>query len=192
MSIRSLALAGLLAVAATVSQAATVVSEAGTFAGGTDFVSSGGGALVGAANAAYVPNSATSQWVWDADLSLSEVTFAHTFDLTGHNHTAAVLSGFWAADNIGFAYLNGIEIASLSFGKGAFNTLNAFGAATGFVEGLNTLEFRILNKGPSSASNPAAFRAEALVTVVPLPAGGLLIVTGLCALGAMGRRRKAG
>lgn len=194
MSLKSFLTAGFIALVATTSHAATV-SNVGTFVGGTDFVSSGGGALVSAATSSYVPNSATSEWVWDENRALSPVTFTHTFDLTGFNIGTASLTGVWGVDNFGTAFLNGTAISTIPFGYAAFETLTAYGATGGFVNGLNTLSFVVENPGPyGSSSNPAAFRAEALIEAspVPVPAALPLLVAALASLGALSRRRRTG
>ncbi|MEM8701888.1 MAG: hypothetical protein AAGF82_08690 [Pseudomonadota bacterium] len=188
---RITALTLVLFAAPTAAHAATV-SNAGTIAGGPDFVSSGGGALVDAAHRAYVPNSSASAWVWDSNRALSPVTFTHSFDLTGYDIGTASLSGVWGVDNFGTARLNGIVISSIPFGYPAFQSLTAYAATSGFVAGLNTLSFKVTNLGAYSSRNPAAFRAEALVTAtpVPLPAPLALLAGGLGMLGLAGWRRK--
>ena len=193
MVLKSLALAGVLGFLGVGTQAATVASV-GTFAGGTDFISSGGGALVAISDAPYVPNSATSAWVWDEDVSLSPVTFTYSFDLTDFAVASASLSGLWGVDNLGSAFLNGTEISSIPFGFDAFETLTVLSATTGFLSGVNTLAFVVENTGDFSAINPAAFRAEVTVTAapVPLPATALLLLTalgGAAAARRMGSRR---
>ncbi|WP_108839267.1 VPLPA-CTERM sorting domain-containing protein [Tateyamaria sp. Alg231-49] len=191
MSLKSLLVAGAIALASTSLHAATV-SEVGTFAGGTDFVSSGSLALVSSLHPRYEPNSSTSEWVWDVNLALSPVTFSHKFDLTGFDISTASLSGVWGVDNIGKAYLNGAEISSITFGVAAFETLTAYGSTSGFVDGLNTLSFVVENTGSYSGPNPAAFRAEALIqaTPVPLPAALPLLIAAIAGLGFAGRRRR--
>ncbi len=188
---RITALTFLLVAAPTSGHGATV-SNVGTFEGSADFASSGGGAIVNAAHPAYVPNSTSSAWVWDANPAASPITFTHTFDLTGYDISTASLSGFWGADNFGTASLNGNVISSIAFGYPAFQSLTAYMATSGFVGGLNTLSFNVTNLGAYSSRNPAAFRAEALVTAtpVPLPAPFGLLAGALGVLGLAGWRRK--
>lgn len=68
MNLKSLLVAGAIALASASLHAATV-SEIGTFAGGSDFVSSGGLALVSSLHPACEPNSSSSEWVWDINLA---------------------------------------------------------------------------------------------------------------------------
>ena len=194
MFVKSLMAAGLLAISITSSNAATV-TDVGTFAGSSDFVSSGGGAISSSLHPAYSADSATSGWVWDENLRLSSVTFTHTFDLTGFDHTTASLSGLWGADNVATIYLNNTAISSIAYGSATIKTLIAYGATTGFRAGINTLSFAVSNYGPWSTVNPAAFRAEAMVTAslspspVPVPASGLLLLSGFGAFAALRRRK---
>lgn len=195
MIFKSFLAAGIIAVAATVSNAA-VVSNVGTFAGGTDFASSNRGALVGYLHRYYTPNTAASEWVWDQNLAVPQLTFTHTFDMTGYDISTASLSGIWGVDNIGTAYLNGTAISSIPFGHGAFRKLRAYGANSGFVDGINTLSFVVKNRGNyDHSNNPGAFRAEAMIEAsvapVPLPAAGWLLLAGVGGMVTMHRRKAA-
>ncbi|MCP4293894.1 MAG: hypothetical protein GY780_18850 [bacterium] len=104
----------------------------------------------------YAPNGPNSRWIWDRQESILDVssnsgkslTFVTTFDLAGFNHTTTVLTGKWAADNNGSIWLNGIKtsVADLvGSALGNFSSLHSFVINSGFVAGLNTLEFRIEN-----------------------------------------------
>lgn len=202
MNMKSLIVGGIMALAASVANAATV-SQGGTQVGGTNFVSDGGGALVSSFVSSYAANTADSVWVWDADLAKTPVTFTYTFDLTGFQIGTASLSGKWGVDNTGIAKLNGVKISEIFFGSGAFTSLTNYGPVTsGFLAGVNILTFEVANCLDTNVSsacvdnisrNPAAFRAEVLVEAspVPLPAGGLLLITALGGVAALRRRRKA-
>ncbi len=67
-------------------------------------------------------------------------TYRTTFDLTGFNPATAVINGAWAVDNAGSAIrLNGANLTGLSSTN--YSALTAFTLNSGFVAGLNTLEF---------------------------------------------------
>ncbi len=185
--------AAALTTFAFVANAATVLST-GTFAGSTTFISSAGGPIVGYTHPAYAANDASSEWVWDADLAASPVTFSVNFSLHGFDAATASLSGLWGVDNFASAYLNGTKISSLLFGYDAFTQLHAYNdAGAAFNKGLNTLTFVVENTGSYDAGNPAAFRATVNVTAatVPVPAALPLLAGAMSLLGfgALRRRR---
>lgn len=111
----------------------------------------------------WLASSAQSKWIAPkADQSggsaAGDYTYRLTFDLTGLEPSTAVITGRWTSDNAGTALLiNGASTGITYDGNfAAFSgvwTINS-----GFVEGLNTLDFQINNA--SAAANPTAFRAE--------------------------------
>ncbi|WP_018412371.1 hypothetical protein [Methyloversatilis thermotolerans] len=110
-----------------------------------------------------------------------------SFDLTGYDADSAWLEGRWWADNDGYVVLNGQTVSS---GVG-LSSPTSFSAAAGFVAGVNTLEFHVLNFARASG-NPTGVRVEFLssgvVSVVPEADGYAMLLAGLVAVLAMIRR----
>ncbi|MBV8911669.1 MAG: hypothetical protein JOZ05_01375, partial [Acetobacteraceae bacterium] len=100
--------------------------------------------------------------------AVGEYFYTTTFDLTGFDPATAVIYGAWAADDIGAAiYLNGnliTVLTDLSYGPQNYTGLNTFNyyyrndqggvsetvnapIQSGFVQGINTLSFRVDNLG---------------------------------------------
>ncbi len=69
-----------------------------------------------------------------------------TLDLSGVATSGLQLTGSWATDNSAEIWLNGTH-TGFSKGELGFYNLDSFSIGTGFVEGLNTLEFRVNNAG---------------------------------------------
>jgi len=92
--------------------------------------------------ASWVSHSSNSNWIWEkATGKPTHVTrtFRTTFDLTGLDPNTASISGKWAVDNQGLDILvNGISTGQTNFG---FEELTTFNINSGFVDGLNTLDF---------------------------------------------------
>ncbi|WP_374656097.1 PEPxxWA-CTERM sorting domain-containing protein [Phenylobacterium sp.] len=144
-------------------------------------------------NPAYAAEDGDSRWVSYSGSPFSGVgftTFQTTFDLTGYDIASAVLSGRWGVDNEGVVLLNGVQIASLSGTLYEnFNQLHQFGANSGFLQGLNTLQFVVHDTG-----SPMAFRTDdmsltANVSAVPEPATWAMMIVGFGLVGATVRRR---
>ncbi len=137
----------------------------------------------------YVPNDANSQWIWQqADGLPGSVTrtFRTTFDLTGFNPNDVRINGFWAVDNNGLDILlngasTGVSLLGSPFSN--FTTLNPLSISSGFIVGVNTLEFVVQDLGP-----PGAFRAQLSAFSIPEP--GTLALFGLGLLGAVFARRR--
>jgi hypothetical protein len=103
----------------------------------------------------WTANSDTSKWIAPSanqqypgaspcDASGTYV-YRTTFDLTGFDPTTLKISGMWAADNSGTdVRLNG---ASLGITASGYAPLTSFTIDGGFVAGMNTLEFEILDIG---------------------------------------------
>lgn len=134
----------------------------------------------------YVPDSSTSRWVSnsaDGQPGNGTVTFQTTFNVAGSGPVA--ISGFWGVDNIGEIFLNGVDTGiGLPFGFPAFEILHAFSITSGFVTGLNTLDFVIQDTGP-----PLAFRVESLTSAVPELSTWAMMLLGFAGLGFAAYRR---
>jgi len=89
------------------------------------------------------------------------------FDLTGYNLAAVRISGSWMTDNSGMLFLNGLSTGFMTDPE-SYKHLAAFDLTSGFVAGMNTLEFRVFNEfvGP----NPSGLCvADLSATLVPEP-----------------------
>jgi hypothetical protein len=80
------------------------------------------------------PCNATGVYVWRT-----------TFDLTGYDLDAFSISGGWASDNYGTAVrLNGVVTGLTNAG---YSGLSPFTLDSGFVSGVNTLDFEVTDVG---------------------------------------------
>jgi hypothetical protein len=145
--------------------------------------------LLNPPNGAYVPNDATSKWIWEnANGQPGGVvrTFRISFDLTGLDPTTAVISGRSTSDN------NTLDILVNGASTGETTPFAGFGSWWDFslsntllVAGKNTIDFKV-NEGGA----PGGFRAEFLVkTADPLsvgvPDGGSSATLALLSLGTL-------
>jgi hypothetical protein len=152
----------------------------------------------------WVVNSTTSRWIGPtvnqgyptgaAAHPIGEYTYRLTFDLTGLDPATASITGNWAADNNGlFIRLNGVNTTGNVVP--VFTALRPFTVSTGFVAGVNTLDFVVRNTA-GSGSNPTGLRVSdiagsANAAVVPAPAAGWLLGSGLLWLAGAAKRRPA-
>ena len=136
-------------------------------------------------NNTYMPNNADSKWIWETASgypALNIRTFRLTFDLTGLDHTTATITGRWAADNFGDAIrINGVSTGQTAVG---FWSWTNFSVTSGFVAGVNTIDFVVRDAGA-----PAAFRAELSGTAQAVPAPGAMALLGAAGLASRRRRR---
>ena len=132
---------------------------------------------------AWVSHSSNSNWIWqEATGEPVKVTrtFRTTFDLTGLDPNTASISGKWAVDNQGLDILvNGISTGQTNFG---FEELTTFNINSGFVDGLNTLDFVAKDLGHISGFlvDSISGNADAIPQSVPEGSSLLsLLVVGL-------------
>jgi hypothetical protein len=108
--------------------------------------------------------------------------FRTTFDLTGLNPATAVLTGQWATDDIGDIWLNGALMTGNS--SLTWSTWYPILITTGFIDGVNTLDFVVNN----TVLSYIGLRVEISGTAdTPEPASLVLLAVGLAALTALRR-----
>jgi hypothetical protein len=142
----------------------------------------------------YFPDDADSRWISlsaNGNPGFNDTTYRLSFDLTGLDHTTAQLSGLWGSDNISFIHLNGVATGHTT---GNFSFLSAFSISSGFVAGVNTLDFRVTDAGP-----PTALRVDNLTGTadlaqvgpgIPEPATWAMMLLGFFGMGSVVRRRR--
>lgn len=132
------------------------------------------GAIVMQNNAAWLANSTASTWIGAvnsgaANVAVGNYYFRTTFDLTGLEPSTAQISFRVAVDNdMVDVVLNGNSTGLTFSGFGGFSP--PMSITSGFVDGVNTLEFRTSNGG--TAVNPGGFRSEFVsgtADVIPPP-----------------------
>lgn len=174
--------------AATVAAGGTTVGDVNGIAavGGTSYTAFG---LYGAEATAQ-----TSEWVWhgtDAVFGNEDRYWRFDFDLTNYDVTTAVVSGLWGANNIGVAWLNGVQIGNVAFG-GFNNPLTTYGTsdATLFNAGTNTIFFGVRDTFATGGFRATVEVTADLLPAVPLPASAPLMVFALGGLIVVARRRR--
>ncbi|OYQ38701.1 PEP-CTERM sorting domain-containing protein [Rhodoferax sp. TH121] len=204
---KKIAIAAVLAASSFLSAHAAAISglvNTGSFASGvqdTNYVLNGNSyGYVTYDNAwpvnPWLANTSTSKWITptaNQAASLDPVqngTYSWTlsFNLSGFDASTASFSGQFAADNQATVKLNGVVIGSAS----SFSQFSSFAANSGFIAGVNTLEFVLTNFAQGSG-NPAGLRVEFLqsnvVTAVPEPETYAMLLAGLGLIGTISRRR---
>jgi len=174
---------------------------------------SGGFGVVAADNVwpvnPWLANTTTSKWIapsaqagqsYDPSRN-GTYTWTLSFDLSGYLPTTAWIKGNWAADNLGRVLFNGVEVSSSSNPQ-SFTSFTPFTIGSGFNSGFNTLSFEVVNLG-QNGGNPTGLRTlfdsdvarnpqfVNGISSVPEPGTWVLTLTGLAALAAFARRRRA-
>ena len=143
--------------------------------------SNGSPALATAANAGWA-SSSSAGWIspWSSgnqDSNQGYYVYETTLDLTGYDAASAVLSGLFAADNSVTIYLN--RSSSASFGStSSFSSLTPFTINSGFIAGLNLVDFVVYNTDGPTGLLVDGTQASA-TAVTPEPRSLLLLSTGL-------------
>ncbi len=96
----------------------------------------------------WVANTDRSKWIAplvnSSTAAGGDYAYRTSFDLTGYDPATAVLLGAWATDNTGTDIkLNGVSTGLMNTAQ--FGALTPFTLRTGFVAGVNTLEFHLNN-----------------------------------------------
>ena len=135
---------------------------------------------------AWLPAPAGSAWIGPNSTTntaspdpVGTYHFTIQFDLTGYNPADVRISGSWMTDNTGEMFLNG-AFTGFTTGPESYKQLSPFTLGSGFVSGINTLEFRVLNEfvGP----NPTGLCVAGLsATLVPEPSAAALTIGFLTA-----------
>jgi len=141
----------------------------------------------------------SSQWISVASDPYGPAgayTFRTTVDLTGLDPTSALITGRWAADNIGHIAVNGVDVGfaptgGLNSDIEGFHDWTEFNLAGMFAPGVNTIDFVVENLHDQS---PVGVRVELSGSVGssgdPVPEPSSMLVFGLAAGAAALRRRR--
>jgi hypothetical protein len=140
-----------------------------------------------------IPEDANSRWISvsaNGNPGSNTTAYRLSFDLSGFDPSTALINGSFAADNAASITLNGVATGiSTTFG---FTQFTNFSLNSGFVAGINTLDFVVVD-----ASAPTALRVDNLAGTaelrvggaVPEPATWAMMICGFGAVGASLRRR---
>ena len=143
-------------------------------------------AWVGASDAYWIAAQAGGNY------SINPGLYTLTFDLTGLDAATAQISGRFAADDQGSVSLNGGNAINTTNG---FSGLTAFSFNSGFVAGLNTLTFTVIDTGGRPAGllvSGLSGTADVAAAAVPEPATWGMMLLGFGMVGFAARRRNAG
>lgn len=149
-------------------------------------------AVATTANAAWASDTSTAGWIGpgpDGGTSWSSGYYAYetTIDLTGYDATTAVFSGVIAGDDVMSIYLN--RGGSAMFSGSGFSSATPFLINSGFVSGVNQIDFVIYNNyGPTGLLVDDGRVTATAVT--PEPGTWLLLGTGMALGGWQVMRRR--
>jgi hypothetical protein len=142
---------------------ALIVSPDGAYPGPSTYVSDP------IAGGYWMANTTLSKWISPAvaegypsggtSHAGGDYTYRLTFDLAGFDTASVVVSGGWAADNSGPRLLLNGNVTG--FTCGSYSGLAPFTLTSGFLPGLNTLDFVVHNIA-AGGSNPTGLRVQGL------------------------------
>lgn len=118
----------------------------------------------------WVGNLSTSQWIGPVLPLMSpsgsnwvgSFLYEFVFDLTGLDPSTAFITGSWASDNDSRIYINDVPTSYVK-GEQGYQSLEGFAITSGFVEGINKLQFLVFNAPlGSDGPNPTGLRVDGL------------------------------
>jgi hypothetical protein len=143
----------------------------------------------------WFPNPATSQWIspnsTGASSPVGSYTYTTTFDLTGLSPSTAILTGQWATDNNGVMIVLNGNVMSFTTPVVGFTQFFPFTISSGFVSGVNTLQFVVVNADCGGCANPTGLHVQISGTATPVPEPGTVLLVGSGLAGLWFRRRRA-
>jgi hypothetical protein len=146
---------------------------------------------------AWAPNDENSQFVsvvnpGATDIPVGEYVFETSFDLTGFDTSTVEINISMFVDNQASIFLNGVNTGLTHdqfslFSPGILTLTDGLGGSS-FIEGLNTLEFRVQNL---VSAGPGGFMAELNGTGEQIPEPGQMTLVLLALAGFAFRRKRA-
>jgi hypothetical protein len=164
-----------------------------TLAAGPAYAAAAGNGYPIPPNGPWLGADLASSWITPSLTTVgpqgATYTYTTTFDITGYIASSASLTGRFAVDNnLTSVSLNGTNLGITGRGVGYWTS---FAINSGFVTGVNTLQFAVVNGGTSP--NPTGLRVEfsQFTAAVPEPESYALALVGLLTVGGMLRIRRA-
>jgi hypothetical protein len=108
--------------------------------------------------------------------SAGDYRYRTTFDLTGLDPSSATITGQWRSDDNGLILINGVSTDLTA----PSNTTMSFTLSSGFIAGINTLDFLVTNtSGPSGLRVDELTGTAAGVSTSSFPSGTVVTLTAI-------------
>ena len=140
----------------------------------------------------WISTGMTSKWLsirFDAATLNPTGTYVYrtTFDLTGFDLSTVTLTGQLAADDTGLIVLNSV---STGVNGCCYYQWTPFTLSSGFVDGLNTLDFVVQNSGGGPTGIRVDLAGNGDLNAVPEPSSWMLFAAGGALLGLLARSNR--
>lgn len=143
----------------------------------------------------WISSGVTSKWISiraDAATHNPEGAYIYrtTFDLTGFDFASVILTGRFAPDDVGSILLNNV---ATHVGVCCYYQWASFTISSGFVTGMNTLDFVADNSGGGPTGIRVDLAGTGNISAVPEPGSWMLLIIGGGTLGLLAgiHRRRA-